>query len=89
MFYMYTIVYYRSIIPVIDGQYNQAQEIGGAIYASSGIKNSLLLKEQCIIQLINITKEMNISFTENVTIYAGNSIYAYPLFLCRFKQKNF
>ena len=42
---MYTIVYYRSIIPVIDGQYNQAQEIGGAIYASSYIENSLLLKK--------------------------------------------
>ena len=66
---------------------NQAQEFGGAIYASSGIKNSLLLKEQCIIQLINITKEMNISFTGNVAIYAGNSIYAYPLFSCRVKQK--
>ena len=66
---------------------NQAQEIGGAIYVNSDIKNSLLLKERCIIQLINITKEMNISFTENVAINAGNSIYAYPLFSCRVKQK--
>ena len=66
---------------------NQAQEFGGAIYASSGIKNSLLLKEQCIIQLINITKQKSISFTGNVAIYAGSSIYAYPLFSCRVKQK--
>ena len=66
---------------------NQALEFGGAIYASSGIKNSLLLKEQCIIQLINITNEKDISFTENVAIYAGNSIYAYPLLSCQFKQK--
>ena len=66
---------------------NRAQGFGGAIYASSVMKNILLLKEQCIIQLINITKEENISFTENVAIYAGNSIYAYPLFSCRVKQK--
>ena len=72
---------------VVNFTKNRAQEIGGAIYASSGIKNSLLLKEQCVIQLINITKEMNISFTENVAINAGNSIYAYPLFSCRFEQQ--
>ena len=66
---------------------NQAQEFGGAIYASSGIDNSLLLKEQCIIQLTNTTNEENIFFTENIAIYAGNSIYAYPLFSCRLNQK--
>ena len=44
---------------VVNFTNNQAQEFGGAIYASSGIKNSLLLKEQCIIQLINITKHKN------------------------------
>ena len=47
---------------VVNFTNNQAQEFGGAIYASSGIKNSLLLKEQCIIQLINITKQNSISF---------------------------
>ena len=72
---------------VVNFTNNGAHEFGGAVYASSGIKNSLLLKKECIIQLINITKEMNISFTENVAINAGNSIYAYPLFSCRVKQK--
>ena len=72
---------------IVNFTNNRAQEIGGAIYASSGIKNSLLLKKQCILQLMNITKEMNISFTGNVAIYAGNSIYAYPLFSCRVRQK--
>ena len=72
---------------VVNFTNNQAQEFGGAIYANSGIRNSLLLKEQCIIKLIDITKEKNISFTENVAIYAGNSIYAYPLFSCKLKQK--
>ena len=72
---------------IVNFTNNRAQEIGGAIYASSGIKNSLLLKERCIIQLINNTKEDNISFTENVAINAGNSIYAYPLYSCRVKQK--
>ena len=66
---------------------NRAQEFGGAIYANSGIRNSLLMKEQCIIKIIDITKERNISFTENEAIYAGNSIFAYPLFSCRFEPK--
>ena len=66
---------------------NQALEFGGAIYASSGIENSLLVKEQCVIQLINITNEKDISFTENVAVRAGNSIYAYPLFSCRVKNQ--
>ena len=72
---------------VVNFTNNRAQEFGGAIYASSAIKNSILLKEQCIIKLIKITEEKKISFTENVAIYAGNSIYAYPLFSCKFKQK--
>ena len=72
---------------VVNFTNNQAQEFGGAIYASSGIENSLLLKEQCIIQLINITKQKTISFAGNVAIRAGSSIYAYPLFSCRVKQK--
>ena len=72
---------------VVNFTNNQAQEFGGAIYASSGKRNSLLLKEQCIIQLIDITKQNNIFFTENVAIYAGNSIYASPLFSCKLKQK--
>ena len=72
---------------VVNFTNNQAQEFGGAIYASSGIKNSLLLKEQCIIQLINITKQKSISFVGNTAIRAGSSIYAYPLFSCRVKPK--
>ena len=72
---------------VVNFIYNQAQEFGGAIYANSGIRNSLLLKEQCIIKVIDITKERNIFFTENEAIYAGNSIFAYPLFSCRFEPK--
>ena len=72
---------------IVNFTNNRAQEIGGVIYASSGIKNSLLLKEQCIIQLINITKQKSISFTGNVAVRAGNSIYAYPLFSCRVRQK--
>ena len=51
---------------IVNFTNNRAQKIGGAIYASSGIKNSLLLKEQCVIQLINITKQKSISFTGNV-----------------------
>ena len=72
---------------VVNFTNNQAQEFGGAIYASSGVRNSLLVKEQCIIKVIDITKEKNISFTENVAINSGDSIYAYPLFSCRLKQK--
>ena len=71
---------------IVNFTNNRAQEIGGAIYASSGMKNSLLLKEQCVIQLINITKQKSISFTGNVAVRAGNSIYAYPLFSCRVRQ---
>ena len=51
------------------------------------MKNSLLLKEQCVIQLINITKQKSISFTGNVAVRAGNSIYAYPLFSCLVRHK--
>ena len=72
---------------VVNFTNNQAQEFGGAIYASSGIENSLLLKEQCIIQLINITKQKSISFVGNTAIRAGSSIYAYPLFSCRVNSK--
>ena len=72
---------------VVNFTNNQAQEFGGAIYANSGIENSLLVKEQCIIQLINVTNQSSISFTGNIAVRAGNSIYAYPLFSCRAKQK--
>ena len=71
---------------VVNFTNNRAQEFGGAIYASSGIRNSFSLKVQCIIKLIDFTKEKNISFTENLAIYAGNSIYAYPLFSCKLKE---
>ena len=72
---------------IVNFTNNQAQEFGGAIYASSCIENSLLLKEQCIIQLINITKQNSISFVGNTAIRGGSSIYAYPLFSCRVKPK--
>ena len=72
---------------VVNFTNNRAQEFGGAIYASSGIENSLFVKEQCIIQLINITKQNSISFTGNTAVRAGSSIYAYPLFSCQNKEK--
>ena len=74
---------------VVNFTNNHAQEFGGAIYASSSIENRLLPKQQCIIQLLNIPKQTNISFANNVANRAGSSIYAYPLFSCQIEQTVF